>query len=304
MEAQIQLNVDWTNEAYRNSKIKQVLRLADAWEVAYTEAADIGNRTHVALSDLANPSDGVIDGVHGARDAVGADLVSLWCFHGCGKADLFTGLATSAFSVANWSDSAVFAHEVGHNMGAGHARDDMAGGGSFPYSWGYTDPNDAWKTIMSYGAGCGYACSTIQYFSNPNVSYNGTPTGRPDGSVDASGNPDSADNARTHTETAPTVSTFRVPPPMVTLPGPGATLTCCQITLTAQSRPNTEYYWMFGTRRNWADVIPWVPTGSTRSVTVTLPASMSGQTLWVRLFTRIGGPTAPLTHRDHTYTIQ
>jgi len=70
-------------------------------------------------------------------------------------------------------------HEVGHNLGCNHHRS-QEGGGSTDYNYGYADcrPSQCWTTIMSYTSVC--SCSSVKrigYFSNPDVLYNGVPTG-------------------------------------------------------------------------------------------------------------------------------
>jgi hypothetical protein len=312
MEAQAQLSVDWVNQAYRNSKIRQILRLAYVYEcwcwdsrtgVRYRENTDIRVRGQEAYGHLSDKTDGVIDDVHETAEMVGADLVSLFCSWGCGVA----GIGGQS-SIVNWDSPSTLAHEVGHNLGANHEKVIALSGGWFPYSNGYTyvapNPSDSWHDIMAYGVECQFVCPEIPYFSNPNVSYNGVPTGKPDGAVDANGNSISADNARTLNETSPIVAAYREPPAMISIPATGGTVTTGQVTFTAQAKANVEYFWMFGTARDLADVIPWVPTGATSSATVTLPASVSGQTLWVRLYTRVGGPTGTWHFRDHTYSVQ
>ncbi len=86
-----------------------------------------------------------------------------------------------------------FAHELGHNFGAGHDIDTSPSGGIFDYSYGYCGRDNGegspnWATIVSYTSGCG--ASRIPYFSTPNHTYNGDPLGAAD-----------RDNGRTMNET-------------------------------------------------------------------------------------------------------
>ncbi|MCA1944570.1 MAG: zinc-dependent metalloprotease [Desulfovibrio sp.] len=71
-----------------------------------------------------------------------------------------------------------FAHECGHNQGAHHDRANTGGGtGLYSYSYGYqqVSANPTFRTIMAYN--CSPGCTRVNYRSNPNVSYNGYPTG-------------------------------------------------------------------------------------------------------------------------------
>ena len=86
-------------------------------------------------------------------------------------------------------------HEIGHMFGCAHHRDMVIEDDYFwdpdDYNYGYAncDPGRCWQTIMTYDNFCwtgnGRTCSYrdlewIPYFSNPNVNYNGDPTGAAD----------------------------------------------------------------------------------------------------------------------------
>src|SRR6185437_4615652 len=70
-------------------------------------------------------------------------------------------------------------------------------GASYPWSFGHY-VNGAFRTIMSYDV-CSLGCPRVLHFSNPDVSYNGIPTGVLD----------KRDNAQTGDATAPIVANFR-----------------------------------------------------------------------------------------------
>jgi hypothetical protein len=198
----INLAVLETNQAYNQSVVAHDLRLVHALETAQPETSDMGQ----VLGRLRSTSDGWYDEVHAARDWYGADFVAMITDTGsyCGMAYLMTNVSTSfassAFSVTRDSCATgyySFGHELGHNMGSHHDRDN-ASAGAYSYSYGYRTPNSQYRTILAYSPG-----TRIKYFSNPDVIYNGWALGIPDP------DPDSADNARSLDTAAPTFTQFR-----------------------------------------------------------------------------------------------
>ncbi|MFI5378165.1 MAG: reprolysin-like metallopeptidase [Tepidisphaerales bacterium] len=224
MVSEIQQAVTDTNQAYANSQINISMRLVHTELVNYTESGNI----ETDLTRLEGTNDGYMDSVHALRDTYGADLVSLFTnivvapgnVDTTGLGDVMLNLNdpnndTQAFSVVGAAYAGApdytLAHETGHNLGADHDRQTVAaaGGGTpiFPYAYGYRfTGNDSvvYHDIMAYDPG-----TTIPYFSNPNVLYQGVPTGVP------IGQPNAADLASTFAQTAPIVANYRptvVPP--------------------------------------------------------------------------------------------
>ena len=177
MRAGIDLAAAWVNDAYERSGAEVRLNLVGAEQVDYVEQGPLsdcdgaGCRSGIDLDRLADPSDGFMDGVHGRRDALGADLVSL--FTGDGDVGGIAHCCPGSFSVVvapeEWSSYGVgyvFAHELGHNMGLSHDRYEvfgLGGKGLFPFSYGYVNKlafepgatqDDCWITIMSYHDRC------------------------------------------------------------------------------------------------------------------------------------------------------
>jgi hypothetical protein len=210
-QALVREGVALANQAYTNSGINQRLRLAFAGEVPYTESGDISTD----LDRLTNPTDGFMDNVHQLRDQYGADFVSLWI----SKSDDAAGLgwlnttqsaafARRAFNVCDRRaavSNLTFPHELGHNMGSTHDRDNSSGAGLFPYSYGYQQTTTApfYRTVMAYACSAGVNCPRVPYFSNPDVRYAGSPTG-----LEVSA-PRSADNRRTLNESVRWTANFR-----------------------------------------------------------------------------------------------
>ena len=214
MDSLLELEESATNEAYANSGIVNGINVVHKQKIEWSE----GGCAYSFECILAAAQNGDIPGLHELRDTHGADLVHViikgdgsWCglayimqsvvpeFEAWG----FGTTATGCFS--NYT----FAHEIGHNMGARHDRDEAKVGPEgkpFTYNFGYIDNPRKFRTIMAYGSSCvpAWSCTGIQYFSNPDVSYDGGPTGI------AEGQPRSADNRKTHNNTALTASNFRI----------------------------------------------------------------------------------------------
>ncbi len=209
IETKIGDAVNRMNEALVNSLVDTHFELVHVAEVNYDEttAAYYGNHIY----RLQDPQDGYMDEVNVWRDEYAADIVSLVVAdnRGCGVAflmqDATHAFEAFAFNVNTCINYESLAHEIGHNMGCHHNRENTNGNGVFEYSFGYQDPGGRFRTVMAYpcpGGPLG-GCPRIRHFSNPDVSYLGRPTGVP---IDQS---DSANNALTLNQTALTVANFR-----------------------------------------------------------------------------------------------
>jgi hypothetical protein len=208
MDALINLAIDEANEAYVNSQINLSLRLVYKGEVDYTESGS----AFTDLDRLTYISDGHMDSVHDIRETVGADMVCLFAeitdYGGIAwLMDFLTSTFKSyAFSVVRRyqavGTSDTFAHELGHNMGCAHAVGDgsppsVRGEGLYNYSHGwrfYGDDDTEYHTVMAYDPG-----QRIRYFSNPDVLYDGQPTG----------NENLEDNVRSINNAAYTIANWR-----------------------------------------------------------------------------------------------
>jgi hypothetical protein len=131
------------------------------------------------------------------RAAAGADLVSLITGRGtyCGIARLRSPWSVTAY---NCFGGYSFTHELAHNIGCNHNREDA--GANHPFAYGKRWAGN-WRTVLSYA--CpeeGQDCPRIPFFSNDQFQYLGLSMG------------DSAtDNARMVVENAEAVSNFMGP---------------------------------------------------------------------------------------------
>jgi peptidyl-Asp metalloendopeptidase len=237
MQQLVQLGIAETNAGYSNSGVVQRVRLVYSGEVSYSEAADFSTD----LDRLSNSSDGSLDEVATLRNTYGADLVSLWRAPNsqvCGLGWVLnrTDLAPSALAAYGFTvvaqDCATgyysFGHEMGHNMGADHAKDDNAPHGPYAYGSGYKQTTGTkWRTIMAYDGNC--TCARINYWSNPTVLYNGIPSGIDPNSAQGAANYQVLNNTRM------LVANFR----SAITGGPPADATGPQLVITSHSNNQT-----------------------------------------------------------------
>ena len=127
IEAVIDEMIATTNQAYQASGVHHRVALVERSEVQYVEAGDSD------IVRLANLSDGYMDEVHTIRDRTGADLVHLIFKL---QDHSFRGIADSdgeGFGLTcQQCGGAVFAHQLGHNMGLERGRVDGSGDGDRP----------------------------------------------------------------------------------------------------------------------------------------------------------------------------
>ncbi len=204
IESKIVNAVAKANQAYINSNIDMQLNLVHMVQTNYTESGDMG----VTLNDITGANDGKMDEIHALRTQYGADQVALVSADAnfCGIAYVMSNAGSSfapyAFSVIHDDSRSAclsnntLAHELGHNQGDAHNRENAGVAGSFDYSYAYRlCQSGGFRTVMAYSCSGG---TQISYFSNPNVIYNGEFTGTA-----------TEDNARSMTNTKSIVAAFR-----------------------------------------------------------------------------------------------
>lgn len=203
-EAAIAAAYNTANDAADRSGALVTFNLVELKSVSWTAPSSAS----VALFAIRDETDEILDQIHTARDAAGADLVAVIgdLIGGCGIAFVpedppSSGRADLGFS---YTDAAcvggnlTLVHETAHNFGASHdIGASQPGPGLHSYSQGYVNPAVGYRTIMSYSTACS-GCMRVPYFSNPTAMYNGNPTGDP-----------GKDNARTLTESAAGVASYR-----------------------------------------------------------------------------------------------
>ncbi|HQU85436.1 MAG TPA: zinc-dependent metalloprotease family protein, partial [Pyrinomonadaceae bacterium] len=190
--------IDATNTAYINSKIRQRVRLIAAQETTIAEVGALGTE----LSTLRNDATVAL-----LRNQFNADLVAMISnsSDACGIGYLMgsnqiIGNSNNAFTVTSRTcavGNLSFAHELGHNMGSQH-NPENGSGPTYTYGFGHY-VNGSYRTVMSYVDPCPNGCARVPYFSNPEVVFNGFPTG-----ID-----NARDNARSINNTADPIANYR-----------------------------------------------------------------------------------------------
>jgi len=195
-----------------NSNTLINLNLAHSGEINYTESGDLWTD----IMGLTEGTDG-FELAHQWRDQYGADLVTMFSvFDGSGgMAWLLNdeeGRPDLGFSIARVQQahfSYIYIHEIGHNMGAHHHKEQNVepGPGLFDYSagWRWTDSDsNNYCTVMTYEYGMffedGKDHLVVPHFSNPEIYLNGSPTGHAS----------DGDNARTLREVREVIAAYRI----------------------------------------------------------------------------------------------
>ena len=260
MNALIDAAVAELNSAFENSRVLARVQLVCRAEIDYEETGDIDDDLdNLENDDRESTTDaGPIRGVHQLRRQYRADLVTLITETTGGPLGLANVMSEmdvefteKAFNIVQRQFAnayEVLAHEVGHNLGCQHDRATTASRGCFDFSHAYVFVVQGmhYHTVMSYQSGM-----PIPYFSNPDVSFLGVPTGIGEGATN------SANNALTLNLTTPTAAQFSSylrpgTPPQVALVAPtnGAVFGAGAVSLAAEASgedpPVEVEFWIDG----------------------------------------------------------
>ncbi|MBR0296115.1 MAG: zinc-dependent metalloprotease [Paludibacteraceae bacterium] len=199
--------INRANLSFSNSNINAHMALAYLGPTSFNEASHSWDDV---LDYFTTPNDGYIDEVHTLRNKYSADVCVLFINKSdyCGEAEAIKADDDEAFCIVHptYGCNAKYTaiHEIGHLVGCRHNYGVDVNLIPYRYGHGYyyyveNNPNASWRTMMAYENGCETGCQRILYWSNPDVYYQGNPTG-------TSG---IANNARVWNNRASTVSDFR-----------------------------------------------------------------------------------------------
>ena len=176
IQGECQMAIDAANTAYNNSGVASRARLVHR---TWTNDNESGTWDDI-LNRLTSTNDGAMDEIHSLRNTYRADFCVLLINRGeyCGLG-WCTSDDTKAFCIVNWGCSAdnwSMAHEMGHNQGCDHDRQN-SGGGCTNYSYGYGfrwygNSGNQYRSVMAYAPG-----QRVAHFSNPSVTFDGVATG-------------------------------------------------------------------------------------------------------------------------------
>ncbi len=209
-----------SQEALDVSDTKIILELAHVGHVNHQE---VGTGGSVLLNQLRINGDGIMDEVHSWRNVFEADIVSLFAVlsdvGGVGYLPSSPAgddrLGFNVNRVQQMASTYTLIHEIGHNMGNMHSRNQAASaagpsGGVFPYSTGWRwigNDGASYASVMTYESSTldGVISRRTPHFSNPSITFQGVPTGTSSAS-DPFG---PADNARSMREMKAVIAAYR-----------------------------------------------------------------------------------------------
>ena len=212
-QARIEQLIGFSNTAYDNSGILINMRAAAIVELDINNDDSALNLLNDAQRGVASEGFGSVADL---RNQFGADLVTVLTSRNDnganGVAFVGSNLASFGFSSTKLSTRCcdlIFTHEIGHNLGSGHQRQELnlnnispCTGGFTGFSCGHALNNgntNVWGTIMSSGA----SIMRNSLFSNLSLDCQGSPCGI------AQGQPGAADNQTSFNQSILTISQFR-----------------------------------------------------------------------------------------------
>jgi hypothetical protein len=205
-----------SNQGYINSDVPIRLESAAILRVNYNEIDGGAEAWSPLLKKLSTVDDEELGArVHASREAYSADVVVMIVdMSGHGGLAYLTAIKSNAYGLVKTTGSRpgyyLFAHEIGHNIGATHNPENASKDPAYPYAYGYRQEASSprWRTIMSYECPL-KKCPIENYWSNPRKTLNGLPMG----TVEKN------DVARALTERGPLVAGFYPTPPANVMDG-------------------------------------------------------------------------------------
>ena len=217
-----EVQVQKMNVVLANTNLDQGFRfrLVGVYEVGGSAGGSVFRALEAAQSGDIELNGVRWNGVHAKRDEVSADIVCVLVDNGMAYGTTgigyslyqdswdFSEYAYNASLIRAVATGQTMTHEVGHNMGAGHATAiadvENRGPQYYDYSSGYYftgSDGEGYYTIMSYSSdGYGNYYTPAPFFSSPDYTYKSVPVGD-----------ELHDNALTLWQTFPEVALYREP---------------------------------------------------------------------------------------------
>jgi hypothetical protein len=198
LESMARSAVQSANLAYQNSLAKVSLNIVGFRPSPVREASTMLGTVNALKSNAT---------VRAERDSLAADMVLVLAENTdlCGAASLYyswSGSTTNWDAYAgvngNCLSTQALAHEIGHLQQLDHNKENTTGLAAYAYSYGYrVCTSGGFRDIMSYP--CSMTVARANYFSNPNLTFNGYPLGN-----------SYANSVRSLNETAAIAAAYRV----------------------------------------------------------------------------------------------
>ena len=180
--------VELTNVAFEASKVSATVTIAKLEPVSLEPDLSVPD-VHDLMIAAEPPFNNLEQDLSAASADLGATLLGS-SGSGAGRATTGGKFSTERLSVTRYRGyqdgyslypAYTFAHEIGHNLGAKHNREQYENNGqdltnNFSYAFGYLIEN-VQRSIMSYRSEAYGDETRIPRFSHPSISYNGYPTG-------------------------------------------------------------------------------------------------------------------------------
>lgn len=165
-----------TNQGYQNSNVKLKAKLVYSY---YLEGHTQKPSIYKELSYFGTSNDDIVTELRNIRDEYSADIVIILGpkYSGiCGVANL-DAVAENAVAIVGSSTTCTnrytFGHEIGHLFGLSHNYENASINAPYNFGYGYCH-NGEWQTIMSYNcAEWVHISSRLNFYSNPNINYEG-----------------------------------------------------------------------------------------------------------------------------------